>query len=135
MATYSSIPSTLPASQRVAYITNVAAGDQIDIESILGKPATKVQFNMTATTDTIEFKLNNLVRIKKRPSDDDAQSGWERVAGFNTEVEVWSGSDRYPTYSSTGSTVLETADGLTISSIEIVSLTLSVGSTISIVAW
>lgn len=123
MATYCKVSKLVPGSERSQLITNVAAGDRIDIIDVLGKPARGLKMITSDGTDTVEYKLNNLSRIRKRNE-------------FNADetVYVWSESDSCPSYTDTG-LVIETQDQLRISSIEIMSLILVVGTTIQIVVW
>ena len=136
-ATYSPIPKSVPSAQRSAQITAVEAGDRIDLQDVLGRPARRLQFIMTDAADTIDYTLNSLLRIHKKRRRDEAFSKADQVWGIydNEIVEIWSGADGLPSYQSTGSTILETAEGLNISSIQIYALSLSSGSTITIIAW
>lgn len=136
MATYTPVSRHAPHGQRVVEITSVAAGDQIDLVDALGRPATVVQFHMAATTDVVDYRLNSL--IKRTVQSGSETEDWGVV--FATEgtygksqVEIWSQASRYPVFSSTGSTVLETGTGLQIKSIEIDALTGP--ATITIIAW
>jgi hypothetical protein len=123
MATYKRIPATVPSSERTTLITDVAAGDTIDIQEILGRSARGLQFIMPADTDVVEYRLNSLLRTK-------------RVNPSNTTTDyVWSTADAFPVFSSTGATVLETVSGLEVSSVQVVGLTLGAGTTIQIVVW
>jgi hypothetical protein len=137
MATYTPVPKSVPSPQRSAEITAVAAGDQIDLTEILGRPARRLQFIMTDATDTIDYKLNNLIRIHKKRRRDEAFSKTDQRAGIydNDIVEVWSQASGISQYQSTGSTTLETAEGLSISSVQIDALSLSSGTTITIICW
>ena len=137
MATYTPVPRAVPSSQRSVQITNVSAGDQIDLRDALGRPARKLQFHVGASTDIVEYTLNNLRRIRTPRDPAEATTDVERAFGtYGTTLnEVWSAGAGYSSYSSTGSTVLETADGLEISSLQIDALTLGVGATITIIAW
>ena len=136
MATYTPVPKSVPSAQRSAEITAVANGDQIDITDVLGRPAKRIQFIMTDAADTIDYRLNNRKVVRQRVVDS-ALSDVEKVYGaFGTaEVEIWSGAPGFPSYQSTGSTVLETAQGLNISSVQIDGLSLSTGTTITIICW
>ena len=104
---------------RSAEITAVAAGDRIDMEDVLGRPARRVQFIMTDAADTIDYTLNNLTRIHKKRRRDEAFSKTDQVHGIhnNEIVEVWS------------------AEGLNVSSIQIDALSLGTGTTITIICW
>jgi len=123
MADYYPVATGIISQERSQLITNVAVGDKIDIREILGRPARGVTFFTTAGTDQISFKLNSLRRLIKR-----------NYTGPDETVLVWSSDPAFATYTGTGITV-QTEDGLEVSSIEIVSLTLFVGSTISISVW
>ena len=125
-ATYSTVPLTVPSSQRSMMITSVAAGDTINVVDILHRPARGVRFYMTATGDTIEYRLNNL-QILSRYREDNQQ--------INEYTEHWNVSSKFPVYSATGAIAHETEDGLRVSSIQVTALSLSTGSTISILVW
>lgn len=137
MATYTPVPKSVPSAQRSAEITAVAVGDQIDIEAVLGRPARRLQFIMTDTADTIDYTLNSLTRIHKKRRRDETFSKTDQMYGIydNEIIEIWSGSSGFPSYQSTGSTVLETAEDLRVASIQIDALSLSVGTTITIICW
>lgn len=137
MATYTPVPKTVPSAQRSAEITAVAAGDQIDLTDVLGRPARRLQFIMTDAADEIEYKLNNLLRRRSARPAGETFSKTDQIHGtYDTDVvEIWIESDAFPSFTSTGSTVIETADGLNISSVQIDALTLSVGTTITIICW
>lgn len=137
MATYTAVSRSVPSNQRVVQITAVAAGDQIDLTDALGRPARRVQFYMTATADVIEYTLNSLRKIVANKTVGEAFTSVDETYGVfgKSEIEVWSGGSGYTSFSSTGSTVLETGEDLVVSSIQIDSLSLSSGSTITIVAW
>ena len=139
MATYTPIPKHVPMEQRSNIITNVAAGDQIDIIKVLGRPARRVQFILTQQTDVINYRLNNLVRIRKQRSGEGVLSVAERVYGTfgmeDAEVEVWNTGPGFPEYSSTGAVIIETAETLEVESIDMGTMTLHHGSVIEIVVW
>ena len=137
MATYTPVSKSVPSAQRSTEITAVAAGDRIDIEDVLGRPARRVQFIMTDAADTIDYTLNNLTRIHKKRRRDEAFSKTDQVHGIyeNEIIEIWSGAGSFPSYQSTGSSVLETAEGLRIASIQIDALSLDSGTTITIICW
>jgi hypothetical protein len=136
MATYTPVPKTIPSSQRSAQITNVGNGDQIDITDVLGRPARRIQFIMTDPADTVDYVLNSLIKTRTRRTVG-SLSDADRIWGvFDTdEINTWSGAAGIPVYQSTGSTVLETAEGLNVSSVQIDGLSLSSGTTITIVCW
>ena len=123
MATYTKVPRTIPSRQRSTEITAVAAGDKLDFEEILGRPARGLQIFLTDNADEIQYRINNLARLKKIEETK------------TTTVENWMGGSAYPTYTGTGATTLEIVSDLKISSLEIVSLTLSVGTTVTIIVW
>lgn len=130
MATYTPVPRTIASAERTALITLVAAGDKIDITDVLGRPARGMQMYMTATTDIVSYKLNHLTKIPTRGRRDLSQ-----VPVQHTATSFWDTSAGVSEFSGTGDTVIETVSDLTISSIEITALTLSTGTTISIVVW
>jgi hypothetical protein len=111
-ATYVKVPTSIPSNRRSARITSVVAGDQINIEEILGRPARGVKIITGTTTDTITFKLNNLVHIVKR-----------NEVGVDETIKVWNSGPAYDTFSVTGSTEHVTQEYLLVHAIEIVSLT------------
>lgn len=124
MATYTKVSRSIPSQERVALITNVAAGDRIDLEDVLGRPARKVIFQMTDAADVVEYKLNHLRRLRASRTPEESLSTVDQVFGQfgKARVDFWSRGD---TFSGTGSSMLETAEGLSISSLEIMSLTLA----------
>lgn len=125
MATYTKVSKSIPSQQRTAIITAVAAGDKIDLEDVLGRPARKVIFNMTDASDAVQYKVNHLRKLRTQRTSEQAYSVTDQVYGvFESEtIEFW-GNDA-STFSGTGSETLETIDGLRVASIEIVSLTLA----------
>jgi len=134
MATYTRVSRLVPDDQRVVQITEVGVGDQLDFVDILGRPARRLIMNTSLDTDTVGYTLNSLRRLRKKRSIG-ALSSADRMWGVYDEDEilVWSGAG--DEFVSEGE-VIETAEGLKISSIEIDSLTLSGGATtITIVAW
>lgn len=123
MATFERVSRAVPSARRSVRITDVSAGDRIDIEDILGRPARGIKLYTGTATDTLEFKLNNLIHLP------------QKIEGqAPTTVSIWSGSGAHSTFSVTDAKEHDTKPGLLISSIEIVALTLSVGTTIEIVA-
>ena len=104
----------------------------------LGRPARKVQFHMDDAGDVLEYTLNNLRKVFPQRTDAEALSDVDRMHGIfgKTEIQIWSAGAGYPSFSSTGSTVLETGDGLQIASVQIDAITFaSGGPTITIIAW
>ena len=136
MATYTPVPRSIPSPQRSAQITSVEAGDRIDVTDVLGRPARRVQFIMTDAADTIGYRLNNLKKVYG-PKSTPAFSKAESVYGIHDreEIEIWSAGSGISLYSSTGAAVIETAETLEVSSIEIDSLSLSTGTTITVIVW
>ena len=124
MATYTSIPSSIIPTGKIMLISDVAAGDQIDVRSILGRAARGVKFTVTDEADIMEYKLNSLVHMRKF-----------HETTVDETILVWSGSTRYPTLTATGQIEYVIEDEPRVDSIEIVSLSLSTGTTIEIVVW
>ena len=123
MATYFKVSREIPSRERSQLITDVAVGDQIDIVDVLGRSAKGLKFITTATTDQVEYKLNNLRRIRQ-----------QNKTTADTDISVWTQNNNCPVYTDIGE-VIETQDELRISSIEITALTLSSGAVIQIVVW
>jgi len=135
MATYTRIPKTVPSYLRVTKITDVAAGDQIDLVSILGKPAAVVQLHVGTSTEIVEYRLNSHVVVTTVPDEGVGYTDAQKLWGVKnaTTASVWLDTDAYPVFSSTGAEVLEIGEGLKVSSIEIISI--DTAPTITIVAW
>lgn len=131
MASYTKASKSVPSNQRAVLITDVAEGDRIDIVDALGRPARTVIFLMTDAADTINYKINHLRKIRSSRNKEEALSDADRVYGVfeTTLTEVWSAADEFE---GTGSSQLQITNGLSVSSIEIISLSLSTGTTISI---
>lgn len=127
MAVYTKVSRDVPSSQRAALITNVIEGDRIDLTDVLGRPARKVIFHMTDSADEVEYKINHMRKLRPQRTHEEALTDVDRAFGvFGKDVETaWLSNTS--TFSGTGSSNLETQDGLDIASLEIISLTLSVG--------
>lgn len=134
MATYTPVSNKIPLDQRAALITAVAAGDRINVVDVLGRPARGVKFVTTDSADEVQYKLNNRIeRINRHTKENQIYNEAAHAFGIAGAPNViWSGASS--TFTDTGE-VIETVTGLDVNSIEIVSLTLSTGSTISIVVW
>lgn len=134
MATYKKVSKSIPSKERATIITDVAEGDLINLSEIMGRPARKITFNMTSSSDVIEYRINNRVEkfATQKPEESYAGFGTELVYGIHnkTKHEFW--NKNATLHTGTGDTILESMDGLNISSLEIVSLSLSTGSVITI---
>lgn len=128
MATYSIVSTAIPSNERTATITAIAAGDQVDVKEILGRPARGIIFHTTASTDEITYILNNKMTLRKKRDD---ASGHIQAWMLQT-VEFWDSSK--PSFTSTGENI-QTVDDLKISSFELVSVTLGTGAVISATVW
>lgn len=124
MASYTPVPGSVSSSQRTALISNVASGDQVDVRAVLGRSARGVKFQMTATTDVIDFKLNSLVRMRQHVE-----------TGADVDVEVWSSAAHHSVYRGVGKLEHTTETGINVDSFEIEALTLSSGTTIDVAVW
>ena len=124
MATFTKVSRQIPSDQRVALISDVAVGDRLDIEDILGRPGRAAQFNMTDTSDVLEYKLNTLRRVTRT-----------HESRCDETVLIWSEGDEAYLYTVDGATVHETEEDLSVSSIEMITLTLTTGTTIQVVVW
>ena len=131
MATFSPILPGTVLSHRTTLITAVAAGDQLVISDILGRPAQGVKFITTAIADTVDFRVNNYLSLA--PNNNNLVPKWP--AQQVESVKVWAVSPEFPVQQATGALELFSVSGLLISSLEIVALSLSVGTTISIIVW
>lgn len=133
MATYTKVSSSVPSAQRVAVLSDVEEGDRINIEDdVLGRPARTVVFQMTDSSDTVEYKVNNLRRIRPPLSTTVHRTAADAMWGEAGESNIEWWSARGDVFTGTGAIYLETVEGLQVSSIEIVSLDLSTGTTITI---
>lgn len=111
-------------------IEAVAAGDQLDFETILGRAAERIVMFTTDSGDTVNYRVNSLMRT------------YGTVGARSTELTLkrWGVLDLKETwiptsiFDSTGLQI-ELFEDMPVSSLEIVSLTLSVGATIEIVAY
>jgi len=127
-ATYTNVPLSVPSNQRSMLITNVVAGDRIDVSAILGRAANKVQIIPDSATDSISYRFNSLQHLK---TTQDYNFEIERTPG---QVDVWSSSPRYSVYNSVGSASYETVDGLQVTSIEVTAIVFGgTGTSIEIV--
>lgn len=124
MATYFKVPLSVPSFERTALISSVSAGDRIDVVDVLGRPGRGIKFTMTASTDIIDFKLNNLVRLQQH-----------NESKADTTVLVWSAAPHYSTFRGENKLEHITENGINIDSFEVVALTLSAGTTIDVVVW
>ena len=124
MASYTPVPGSVSSSQRTALIIKVASGDQVDVRAVLGRSARGVKFQMTATTDVIDFKLNSLVRMRQHVE-----------TGADVDVEVWSSAAHHSVYRGVGKLEHTTETGINVDSFEIEALTLSSGTTIDVAVW
>ena len=130
MATYTKVLNSIPNSQRSALITDVAAGDKIDLNDVLGRAARTVIFIMTDAADEIEYKINHLRKISA-PREQPLTEVDKVYGVFGQEqISVWHGHS--DTYLGTGGSQLQITSGLNVASLEVMSLTLNSGSTISI---
>lgn len=124
MATYTPVPKEVPSLERTTVITAVAAGDRIDVRDVLGRSARKVQFIAANSTDVVEYRLNNLRRVRQEVptpyGKNQALQAWGVNSNDFEEKLIW--EEVGPSFSTTGA-AFETVDGLKISSIEVISLT------------
>lgn len=129
MATYSRVSRLIPSAQRSARITNVVAGDEIDVTDILGRSARQIKIVPDDSSDSIDFRLNN--RIKFHPG---RTVHGQPSTGFETTV-VSEGS-HHPLYNATGDTEYLTDEGLRVDYIQIDAITFGAGgSAIEIIVW
>ena len=128
MATYTKVSNLIPSPERSALITDVAAGDVIDCIDILGRPARGVIITTTDSTDSVTYGLNaKKTFLRKREGAAGFISAW-----MKTDVSALDPSTQ--SYTATGLQI-QTVDGLQISTIGFFSLTLSVGTTVTVTVW
>jgi hypothetical protein len=118
------VPTDIASPLRTFLIDSVEAADQINILEVLGRPAKGLSFSTTSTSDVVTYRLNNLIIVKE-----------VNLHGLDTETEKWLSGYGVSEFTATGATQIEVQSGVPISSIEIVSLSLSVGTEIEIVVW
>lgn len=136
MATYAQPDAATPLNGRTCIINDVEVGDRIFIVDALGKPASTLVFYMTDSTDIVEYRINSRKTYMRvvNPALTDHSVVSQAIGIYNREqVVVWKKSDNFPVLSETGEEVR--IDGVSIYSIEIVGLTLSTGSTITIMGY
>jgi hypothetical protein len=136
MATYTRISSDVPMDGRSLKITDVAEGDQIDIVDALGKGARHMRFYLTDPADTISYRINS--RIATSVKEDKTRielSSVHAYLGISNKVEIvnWSQASSFPVYEEEGEAIA--IDDILVNSLEIVSLSLSTGTTFEIVVW
>jgi hypothetical protein len=113
-------------------ISNVGAGDRINFLEVLGRPADKVQVYTTSATDVVEYRVNNLLIARGTSSTYGGSTSYVgRAFDQSAVVKTWLASD---IFSNTGEE-FELGLQLTVRSMEIVSATLSAGSTFTIICW
>lgn len=128
-ATWSS-QSPQPPFQGSVLITDVEVGDKIDIQAVIGRPARKLTIITTDAADTVQYRVNNL-RRSYQVANENRRFAPDATSGSGSEVTEW-WSAATDLFNDTGLTItfFET---IAVSSIEIVGLTLSTGSTVQIV--
>jgi hypothetical protein len=133
MATFSKVSRLIRSAERSALITDVVDDDQIDIESILGRPARGVKIIPDDASDTITLRLNNKIRI---PAMGDNRDSLVYRDIPSDAASVVSKGSHQSVFTITGDTVYYIQEGLSVSFIEIASLTFGAGGTsISIEVW
>jgi hypothetical protein len=136
MATYKPVSRSVPSAERSTVITDVAAGDTINLIDVLGRPARGLIVSADNSADVVEYRLNNRKVVTVIPPAEQERNAAAIAFGGKeddvSEVEVWERSEAFPTFTTTGAS-WQTVEGLTISSIDIVSITGP--ATITIVAF
>jgi len=117
----------VPSAQRTNVITDVEAGDLIDIVDVLGRPAHRVKIVPDADTDVIEIRLNNRVRIPQYYNHPGTGMHGQKKP---ESITVVSAGSHHPTYSLTGADQYYTEENVVVSFIEIVDITSSGDTTI-----
>lgn len=133
MATYRKVSRLIPSGERHQVITDVVAGDEIDLVDVLGRPARRLKIVPDDATDSIDIRLNNRVKIKQYYQG----SGWPENGYAKPEtVYVVSEGEQHPLYTLTGDEQYLTEEELKISFIQIDDITFGSGGTsITIYCW
>lgn len=121
----------------VVEITAIAAGDRIDFRELLGRPARGLQVTLTDTADEMVFLLNH-----RRSVHGAAANRSDGVTHYSTPTQEAlarqiNRRDIYvsaPEFEFVGE-IYESPASLPIEVFEVVSLTLSTGTTVTAVAW
>ncbi len=121
MATYKKVSRSIPTAQRHQAITEVEAGDEIDIVDVLGRPARGMQIVPEADTDVITLRLNNKIRMTSKYVDE----GQYTFQGIDSPASttVVSKGEHHPLYTLSGEEQYLTQDGLQISFVQIEDIT------------
>lgn len=124
----------LPRGQRIASITNIAQGDTVDIQDILGFPARYIKIATPDAGDSLSIRVNNrytAVAEYTNPAFGEAGSPDPRSA-----VEITSKGAQHPIFTITGDTTFYLEEGLEVEFFELVTMTPATGtSVISMVVW
>lgn len=134
MATVYPASRHTPLGERTVTITDIVAGDTIDIKAALGRSATRVKIIPADSTDEISLYINNTIRIKNYYQGNFS----ERAGGLESPLPVYitSTGAHFPLQTMTGSEQYYTEDSLKVSSIHIDAITFGAGGmSITIVAW
>lgn len=132
-ATFRNVPRSVPSSQRRVRITNVVEGDNIDLVSILGRPARRIKITPAASSDNIVLRFNNKLRIPAVQT----KPGYGLTSDVPGEAQtVISNGSQYSTQTFTGSSSYYSEEGMSLSHITVFDITYgSGGSSITIEAW
>ena len=113
-------------------ITAVAAGAKIYFRDVLGKDADRVQVYAGASTDIVQYRLNNLQITRGNASTYGGSTSFVARGFAQDQIQMnWLASD---SFDSVGQE-FEVAEMLTVASMEITGLTLATGTTIEIICW
>lgn len=124
----------LPRGQRVALITNIAAGDTVDIEDILGFPANYVKIVTPDSGDVLEIRMNNKYVV----ADNYTNPGFGDYGHVDprSAETITSKGEQHMVHTLTGDTIFYLEEGLTMSFFELVTMTPNTGtSVIQLVVW
>lgn len=127
MATVNKVPRSVPSAQRTVVITDVAVGDRINIDDVLGRPARGLKMITTSATDSVSYKVNNLISRH-------IQTDFGRSTNHVDSTDIWSGDPAFATFTDIGA-LIELVDGVSVSSIEITAMTLATPAVIQLVVW
>ena len=125
---------SIPRGQRVALVSNIAAGDTVDIVDILGFPARVLKITTPDAGDVLDIRVNNkyvVAGVYNTPAQGEHGSIDPRSA-----VTITSGGDQHPVHTMTGSDTYYSEEGLEIAFLELVAMTPATATdVIEILAW
>lgn len=118
MATYTPPLKSTKRGERIVEITNVDAGDQLNIVEILGWPASTVQMYTDDAAAQVDYRLNNRTEHRSLSTLPGVGNAIKNAIAGSTLTEIWIPTT---TFENTGAAI-QLSPGLDVSSLEIVAL-------------